>query len=48
MSKIESVAILSNTFSGKHKGVKTAQWLNEQLSQFRNQKYHLFKSLAKQ
>lgn len=32
MSKIESVAILSNSFSGKHKGNKTAKWLNEQLN----------------
>ena len=32
MSKIESVAILTNTLSGKHKGAKTAQWLHEQLN----------------
>ncbi len=31
MSKIESVAILTNTLSGKHKGDKTAEWLIEQL-----------------
>jgi diacylglycerol kinase family enzyme len=32
MSKITSVAILTNTQSGKHKGENTAQWLNSKLS----------------
>jgi YegS/Rv2252/BmrU family lipid kinase len=32
MSKIVSVALLTNTLSGKHKGVETALWLNQQLA----------------